>query len=132
MAQIIKKEWQITKMYIYEVVLQEGIINLDWNDFRSFAEEHRPLIAVKNEGDAPVSQLVDKAMGEARKQGISQPSSIIVSIFYKEGEEIMMEELFGLCDGMNQIASEDVAIKWGISQNDSLENKRSVNVFIFG
>lgn len=37
MAQIIKKEWQITKMYIYEVVLQEGIINLDWNDFRSFA-----------------------------------------------------------------------------------------------
>ena len=86
MVQIIKKEWQITKMYIYEVVLQ----------------------------------------------GISQPSSIIVSIFYKEGEEIMMEEMFGLCDGMNQIASEDVAIKWGISQNDSLENKRCVNVFIFG
>lgn len=100
--------------------------------FSVFAEEHRPLIAVKNEGDAPVSQLVDKAMGEARKQGISQPSSIIVSIFYKEGEEIMMEEMFGLCDGMNQIASEDVAIKWGISQNDSLENKRCVNVFIFG
>ena len=125
MVQIIKKEWQITKIYIYEVVLQEGIINLDWN-------EHRTLIAVKNEGDAPVSQLVDKAMGEARRQGISQPSSIIVSIFYKEGEEIMMEEMFGLCDGMNQIASEDVAIKWGISQNDSLENKRSVNVFIFG
>lgn len=132
MVQIIKKEWQITKMYIYEVVLQEGIINLDWNDFRSFAEEHPPLIAVKNEGDAPVSQLVDKAMSEARKQGVSQPSSIIVSIFYKEGEEIMMEEMFGLCDGMNHIASEDVAIKWGISQNDSLENKRSVNVFIFG
>lgn len=44
----------------------------------------------------------------------------------------MMEEMFGLCDGMNQMASEDVAIKWGISQNDSLENKRSVNVFIFG
>lgn len=59
-------------MYIYEVVLQEGIINLDWNDFRSFAEEHRPLMAVKNEGDAPVSQLVDKAMSEARKQGISR------------------------------------------------------------
>ena len=132
MVQIIKKEWQITKMYIYKVVLQEGIINLDWNDFRSFAEEHPPLIAVKNEGDAPVSQLVDKAMSEARKQGVSQPSSIIVSIFYKEGEEIMMEEMFGLCDGMNHIASEDVAIKWGISQNDSLENKRSVNVFIFG
>lgn len=132
MVQIIKKEWQITKMYIYEVVLQEGILNLDWNDFRSFAEEHRPLIAVKNESDAPVSQLVDKAMSEARKQGISQPSSIIVSIFYKEGEEIMMEEMFGLCDGMSQIAREDVAIKWGISQNDSLENKRSVNVFIFG
>lgn len=131
MVQIIKKEWQITKMYIYEVVLQEGIINLDWNDFRSFAEEHPPLIAVKNEGDAPVSQLVDKAMSEARKQGVSQPSSIIVSIFYKEGEEIMMEEMFGLCDGMNHIASEDVAIKWGISQNDSLESKRSVNVFIF-
>ena len=28
MVQIIKKEWQITKMYIYEVVLQEGIIIL--------------------------------------------------------------------------------------------------------
>ena len=33
MVQIITREWEIAKTYIYEVVLRDGLIGLDWNDF---------------------------------------------------------------------------------------------------
>ena len=38
MVQTITKEWQITKMYIYEVVLRDGVISLDWDDFETSLE----------------------------------------------------------------------------------------------
>lgn len=126
------KEWQITKMYIYEVVLRDGVISLDWNDFETFAEKHRPLVAIRNEGDAPVKDLVKEVMDKAPKYCSRTPLSIIISISYKKGDEIKMDEMFGLSDSMDEIAGENVEIKWGISQGDNLESKRSVCVFIFG
>jgi len=131
MIQTITKEWQITKMYIYEVVLRDGVISLDWNDFETFAEKHRPLVAIRNEGDAPVKELVSEAMEEVKKHSSDKPSSIIISISYQKNAEIMMDEMFGLSDNMDEIVSENVEIKWGISQDDNLESKRSVCVFIF-
>lgn len=132
MIRTITKEWQITKMYIYEVVLRDGVISLDWDDFETFAEKHHPLMAIRNEGNVPVKNLVNEAMEEAKKYSSDKPSSIIISISYKKGNEIMMDEMFGLSDNMDEIAGENVEIKWGISQGDNLESKRSVCVFIFG
>ena len=66
MVQTITKEWQITKMYIYEVVLRDGVISLDWDDFETFANENIPLLAIRNEGDTPVKDLVKEAMDEAK------------------------------------------------------------------
>lgn len=43
----------------------------------------------------------------------------------------MMDEMFGLSDSMDNIANENVEIKWGISQNDSQKSKRCVWVFAF-
>lgn len=131
MIQTIKKEWKITKMYIYEVVLQDGVISLDWNDFATFAEKHRPLVAIRNEGDAPVKDLVKEVMANVPKYCSSKPSSIIISISYQKGDEIKMDEMFGLSDSMDEIAGENVEIKWGISQGDNIESKRSICVFIF-
>mgnify|MGYP002625050895 FL=1 len=132
MVQTITKEWQITKMYIYEVVLRDGVISLDWDDFETFAEKNRPMVAIRNEGDIPVKELVKEAMDKVQKYCSTKPSSIIISISYKKGDEIKMDEMFGLSDSMDEITSENVEIKWGISQGESLESKRSVCIFIFG
>lgn len=119
-------------MYIYEVVLRDGVISLDWDDFETFAEKHRPKVAIRNEGDASVKELVKEAMDKVQRTCSSKPSGIIISISYKKGDEIKMDEMFGLSDSMDEIASENVEIKWGISQGESLESKRSVCIFIFG
>lgn len=131
MVQTITREWEIAKTYIYEVALRDGVISLDWDDFQTLAESHRPLMAIKIDGDDAVTVLVARAISEIKKQYSDSPSGIIVSISYKKGEEIMMDEMFGLSDSMNNIATENVEIKWGISQNDGLKSKRSICVFAF-
>ena len=88
MVQTITKEWQITKMYIYEVVLRDGVISLDWDDFETFAEKHRPKVAIRNEGDASVKELVKEAMDKVQRTCSSKPSGIIISISYKRVDEI--------------------------------------------
>ena len=131
MVQTITREWAIAKTYMYEVALHDGVISLDWDDFQTLAENHRPLMAIKIDGDAAVKELVAKAMNEIHRECSSSPSGLIVSISYKKGEEIMMDEMFGLSDSMDNIANENVEIKWGISQNDSQTSKRCVWVFAF-
>lgn len=103
MVQTITKEWQITKMYIYEVVLRDGVISLDWDDFETFAEKHRPKVAIRNEGDAPVKELVKEAMDKVQRTCSGKPSGIIISISYKKGDEIKMDEMFGLSDSMERL-----------------------------
>lgn len=131
MIQTITREWEITKVYIYEVAQHDGLISLDWDDFQTLAENHRPLMAIKTEGDDTVTNLVAKAMSEINKQYSDGPSGIIVSISFKKGEEITMDEMFGLNDIMNDISTENMEFKWGISQNDDLKSKRSVCIFAF-
>ena len=131
MVQTITREWAIAKTYMYEVALHDGVISLDWDDFQTLAENHRPLMAIKIDGDAAVKELVAKAMNEIHRECSSSPSGLIVSISYKKGEEIMMDEMFGLSDSMDNIANENLEIKWGISQNDSQKSKRCVWVFAF-
>lgn len=132
MLQTITKEWQIAKTYIYEVALRDGVINLDWDDFQSFADNHRPLIAVRTDGDTAVKQLVAEAMDEIRNHCVDRLSGLIVSISYKKDDEIMMDEMFGLSESMESIANDDVDIKWGVCPNDYLDHKRRVYVFAFG
>lgn len=131
MVKTITREWEITKTYMYKVALRDGVISLDWDDFQTLAESHRPLMAIKIEGDESVTNLVVRAMSEIKKQYSDSPSGIIVSISYKKGDEIMMDEMFGLSDSMDNIATENVEIKWGISQNDSQKSKRCMWVFAF-
>ena len=131
MVQTITREWEIAKTYMYEVALHDGVVSLDWDDFQALAESHHPLMAIKIDGDVVVKELVAKAMNEIHRQCTNRPSGLIVSISYKKDEEIMMDEMFGLSDSMDNIVNENVEIKWGISQNDSQKSKRCVWVFAF-
>ncbi len=131
MIQIIKEEWLIAKTYIYEVVLRDGLVNLDWNDFELFAKGHRPIVAIKNEDNLSVAELAEKAMSEVKKYCAEKIYGIIIFVSYKEGEEIMMNELLRLIDGMGKIADESVKIMYGVSKNDDMECKRSICIYAF-
>lgn len=87
MVQTITREWAIAKTYMYEVALHDGVISLDWDDFQTLAENHRPLMAIKIDGDAAVKELVAKAMNEIHRECSSSPSGLIVSISYKKAKK---------------------------------------------
>lgn len=131
MIQVQTKEWQITKTFIYNVALVSGLINLDWDDFKTIAEIHRPVVVVRNEGNTSVKELIEKAMIEIRKHCSNSISSIIVSISYKEGEVLMMDEMERVSDCLTMFANENIEIKWGISPIKLLKNKRCIFVFAF-
>lgn len=131
MIQTITKEWEITQTYIFDVVMRDGLIKLDWDDFRNFAETHRPKIAVKVEEDLPISGLVECAMREIEKYCLGRLASFIVSISYKRDDEIMMDEINGLSESLASIADKDIEIKWGLSPNDNVKYRRSLCIFVF-
>ncbi len=108
-----------------------GPISLDWDDFKEFAENRRPVLAVRNEGDTAVKELTEETMAEMRKRCSNNLSNIILSISYKEGENLMMDEMEAVSNCLATFANEDIEIKWGISQNSSLNCKRCITVFAF-
>lgn len=130
MVQIIDREWEIAKEYICEVVMREGLISLDWNDFKHFALRHRPALAVKVDEPLPIGEQTEKALAEMKKH-IGRMTSIIVAVTYKRGDDIMMDEIGGLNDCLASLAEDDVEIKWGIQAVDEQPNRRSVTVFAF-
>lgn len=133
MVQLFTHEWQIAKSYIYDVVLHHGMINLDWRDFEYFAENYHPLFAVRNEGDASIKELLDRILEEVRVHGADNFSKIIISLSFKEGEGIDMEEMSAVNDFIDAFMTRDrdMEIKWGVNQYDSLESKHCVSVFAF-
>lgn len=131
MVQVITKEWEIAKIYIYEVVLRDGLIRLDWNDFEMKARESKPVVAVKVDEPLGISGLTDKAINEVKKNIKGTLSSVMVVISFKKEHELMMEELGSLNGSLACLADENVNIIWGIQQVEDITNNRSVTVFVF-
>lgn len=131
MLSVINREWQIAKTYIEDALSLSGPINLDWDDFKEFAEKHRPVLAVRNEGDTAVKELTEETMAEMRKRCSNNLSNIILLISYKEGENLMMDEMEAVSNCLATFANENIEIKWGISQNSSLNCKRCIAIFAF-
>lgn len=67
MIQIIKQEWEITKTYIFDIVLRDGLIKLDWNDFEKRAMQYKPCMAVWVDEPISLSSLTENALEIIRK-----------------------------------------------------------------
>lgn len=131
MVRIITREWEIAKTYIYEVALQEGKISLDWNDFESMAEEHRPMIAAISEGDGTVADLAKDAIREMMKHTAVKPKGIIVGISSRKDAELKMDEITELPTCLGDVGCDDCDISWGLNSEDCQESRISVAVFAF-
>lgn len=131
MVQIITREWEIAKTYIYEVVLRDGLIRLDWSDFEMKAQYNKPVVAVKVDEPLGVSEMTVKAIEEIKKNIKSTLSSVIIIISCKKGQHLMMDELGGMNESLSRLAKEDVEIIWGVQEADEIANSRSMTVFAF-
>lgn len=131
MIQIIEKEWEITKSYIFDVVLRDGLIKLDWHDFEMRAIKYKPFMAVKVDEPVSLSQLTEKAFEMIHKNNHKSLSSIMMVISYRKDNEIMMDEMGELNEYFSRLADNDIDIVWGIQQADDIINNRCVTVFAF-
>lgn len=130
MMQVIKQEWEITKTYIFDVALKEGLINLDWQDFETMARQYKPFVAVKVDESIALSELMEKTLLELRKNINEGLNSIIVAVAYKD-DEIVMDEMDGIKDCISRLIDEHVDIIFGIQQSDDITNSRCVTVYAF-
>ena len=128
--QVIKQEWEITKTYIFDVALKEGLINLDWQDFETMARQYKPFVAVKVDESITLSELMEKTLLELRKNINEGLNSIIVAVAYKD-DEIVMDEMDGIKDCISRLIDEHVDIIFGIQQSDDITNSRCVTVYAF-
>ena len=128
--QVIKQEWEITKTYIFDVALKEGLINLDWQDFETIARQYKPFVAVKVDESIALSELMEKTLLELRRNINEGLNSIIVAVAYK-GDEIVMDEIDGIKDCISRLIDEHVDIIFGIQQSDDITNSRCVTVYAF-
>lgn len=131
MIKIVTKEWEITKNYIFEVTMREGLINLDWYDFERRAQESRPAVEVKVDEPLDISSMIEKAGEEVKKNINGTLSSLMLLISYKKDKELMMEEMNGLNDILPKLAEDNVDICWGIQQNEQTENDRCITIYAF-
>lgn len=131
MIQIVTKEWEITKNYIFEVAMREGLINLDSYDFERRAQESRPAVEVKVDEPLDISSMIEKAGEEVKNNINGTLSSLMLLISYKKDKELMMEEMNGLNDILPKLAEDNVDICWGIQQNEQTENDRCITIYAF-
>ena len=131
MVQVITREWEIAKTYIYEVALRDGMISLDWNGFELKAWKNKPAVAVKVDEPLGISEMSVKAIDEIKKNINNTLSSVIIIISYKKDQPLMMDELGGMNECLSRLAEENVEINWGVQEADEITNSRSMTVFAF-
>lgn len=113
------------------MVLRDGLIKLDWNDFEMKAWHNKPAVAVKVDESLDISEMTVKAIEEIKKNIKSTLSSVIIIISYKKDQNLMMDELGGMNESLSRLADGDVEITWGIQEADEITNSRSMTVFAF-
>ena len=131
LIRVIKDEQEITKDYFINVAQAKGLINLDLNDFRKFADKHKLIMEIIVDAHIPVSTQMGTAMNEIRKQGITMVSAIILSVSFNPSYPFMMEELEGMADCLNNLTKQDIEVIWGIQERANILNQCSVSLFVF-
>lgn len=131
LIRVIKDEQEITKDYFINVAQVRGLINLDLNDFRKFADKLKPIMEVIVDARISVSAQIETAMEEIRKQQTTVVSAIILSVSFKPSYPLMMEELEGMANCLNNLTKQDIEVIWGIQERAYISNQRSVSLFVF-
>ena len=131
MIQVFTKEWEITKTYIFDVVEKKSLICLDWHDFESRAMVSRPVVAVKVDEPLTFSELISKGIGLAKQHIRGTLSSLMIVSACKTGKDLMMEDMSGMSECLNEYADAGVDIVWSLQETADIEHHLCVMIFAF-
>lgn len=131
LIRVIKDEQEITKDYFINVAQAKGLINLDLNDFRKFADKYKLAMQITVDARISVSAQIEIAMEEIRKHGITVVSAIILSVSFNSSYSLMMKELESVSDCLNNLTKQNVEVIWGIQKCVHILNQCSVSLFVF-
>lgn len=131
LVRVIKDEQEITKDYFINVAQVRGLINLDLNDFRKFADKLKPIMEIIVDDRISVSAQIETAMEKIREQETTVVSAIILSVSFKPSYPLMMKELEGMADCLNNLTKQNIEVVWGIQERVNISNQRSVTLFVF-
>lgn len=131
LIRVIKDEQEIAKDYFINVAQVRGLINLDLNDYRKFADKLKPVMEIIVDARISILAQIETAMEEIRKQETTVVSAIILSVSFKPSYPLMMEELEGMTDCLKNLSKQDIEMIWGIQERVNISNQRSVTLFVF-
>ena len=131
LIRVIKDEQEITKDYFINVAQVKGLINLDLNDFRKFADKYKLVMQITVDARISVSAQIETAMEEIRKHGITVVSAIILSVSFNSSYSLMMKELESVLDCLNNLTKQNIEVIWGIQERANILNQCSVSLFVF-
>lgn len=128
---IITKEWEITEDYIFDVAMKHGLINLDMNDFTKFASLNKPLIAIKADGDGPMSEQMSIALKGINLQANVKVSAVIISMAYNPSSQMVVDEMEGMNANLDELTNQGTNVLWGLREDDGIPYERSVALYVF-
>lgn len=131
LIRVIKNIEEITKDYFIHETQTRGLINLDMNDFRKFADKHKLVMEIIVDARIPVSAQMEAAMEEIKQQGITMVSAIIMSVSFNSSYPLSMAEYGSVRDCLNNLMKQDVEVIWGIQERADISNQRSISLFVF-
>ena len=131
MIQVFTKEWEITKNYIFDVTSKASVINLDWHDFEHRAQAGRPVVAVKVDEPLAFSELMSEGIGLAKQHIRGTLSSLMIVSACKTGKDLMMEDMSGMSECLNEYADAGVDIVWSLQETADIEHHLCVMIFAF-
>lgn len=131
MIKTITNEQEIADTYRRDMATEAGIVSLSMEDFEELASRYRPALAVTVDEPLSLAEMIGKGL-ETAKSHVPQPAGIILSIAYKPGNDLLMEELQGMSDALDKCCGDEVNILWGAKESAELENGRGVSLYVFG
>lgn len=131
MVQVIMNAKDIASAYSTEVLSSKDGGMLTQDDFTSMTDGHQPVALIKVDDEGSLSDLMGQAIG-ALEQHVADPiSGIILSIAYREEEEIEFGEMGPFMELVGTLAKGEIELTWGMQAKGGLKNKRNVSVYVF-
>ena len=134
MVQVITREWEITKTYIYEVVSKKRQRDLRWKAFELKAQDNKPVVAVKVDEPLPLYEIARTAFDEIKKNVKGRLSCMFFFVYYKKGRGVDWDDVGELNSHLYDIIRKEKgpeAFYVGAKESDTITNYLSIAIYAF-
>ncbi|MFA6872674.1 MAG: cell division protein FtsZ [Bacteroidaceae bacterium] len=123
---------------IAEIITQEGIVNLDFEDVKTTIEDGGVAIMSVGygdgkEGEGRITRAINEALNSPllNNNDVFEAKRILLNLVYSKDSEPKMEEFGEIHDFMEKF-SDDVKVIWGAAEDDSLGEKLKMTILATG